>query len=268
MQLTAIHRTIVCCPGFGGSSGGAQSYVRTLQGVVAGCGSGQQVLYFRQACPQAQITAIDLSAVSLAYGQQMAEQYGLNEQILWQQADLRDWQAGPYDLISCLGVLHHLPEPEQGFGALLNLLKPGGGLQLSVYSQAARQPIEKLKQQFHVPQTAQSEHLKGLRQQLLESTDSLAQQICLYPDFYSLSTCQDLLFHPREHLFSLKQLQSWLQTGAAEFIGFEFWHPAYYQLYQQAFPHDHTQTLAHWALLEQRYPQLFFPMYQMWLYKT
>jgi SAM-dependent methyltransferase len=43
-----------------------------------------------------------------------------------------------FDFVYSIGVLHHLPDPEQGFRALLPLLKPGGAVLVWVYSKSRR----------------------------------------------------------------------------------------------------------------------------------
>ncbi len=52
------------------------------------------------------------------------------------RADLRraPLQEGSFGFVSCLGVLHHLTEPEEGFHALVRLLAPGGTLLVYLYS--------------------------------------------------------------------------------------------------------------------------------------
>jgi SAM-dependent methyltransferase len=52
------------------------------------------------------------------------------------KADLRRAPFAPesFDFISCLGVLHHLPDPEEGFRSLVRLLAPGGIVLLYLYS--------------------------------------------------------------------------------------------------------------------------------------
>jgi len=42
---------------------------------------------------------------------------------------------GTFDIVYSFGVLHHLPEPQQGFEACYRLVKPGGRLLVWVYSE-------------------------------------------------------------------------------------------------------------------------------------
>src|SRR5437763_234709 len=50
------------------------------------------------------------------------------------QADLfaLPFAADLFDLIICLGVLHHTPDPRRAFGCLPRVLKPGGALSVTV----------------------------------------------------------------------------------------------------------------------------------------
>ena len=52
------------------------------------------------------------------------------------RADVRTmpFEAASFGFISCLGVLHHLPDPRAGFDALVHLLAPGALLLVYVYS--------------------------------------------------------------------------------------------------------------------------------------
>ncbi|MBI2880074.1 MAG: methyltransferase domain-containing protein [Candidatus Tectomicrobia bacterium] len=48
------------------------------------------------------------------------------------------FRRGAFDCIYSLGALHHLPDPEGGFLALLDYLKPGGAIAVWVYSKKRR----------------------------------------------------------------------------------------------------------------------------------
>ncbi len=56
------------------------------------------------------------------------------------RSDLRaaPFAAESFDFVSCLGVLHHLSDPEAGFKTLTRLLAPGGRLFVYLYSRPAR----------------------------------------------------------------------------------------------------------------------------------
>ena len=51
-----------------------------------------------------------------------------------QRGDLTTVDLGPHDFAYCIGVIHHLQEPEQGFEAVLRHVKPGGRFHCWIYS--------------------------------------------------------------------------------------------------------------------------------------
>ena len=54
----------------------------------------------------------------------------------WQvvQADLMSYQSDGFDVVYCIGVLHHLADPAGGFQAVLRNTAPGGRLHCWVYA--------------------------------------------------------------------------------------------------------------------------------------
>ena len=51
-----------------------------------------------------------------------------------EQADLVTYQSEGFDLVYCIGVLHHLQDPEAGFRAVVSNVRPGGRLHCWVYA--------------------------------------------------------------------------------------------------------------------------------------
>lgn len=142
----------------------------------AGCGTGFSTLKLAQANPGAQITAVDLSQPSLTKAQRRIKEYNCAHNVTFVHADLSQLElAQKFDYIHCTGVLHHLPEPQKGFAALSQHLKPEGVLFLMLYSGRARQRIrevqELLKQLQNDPKNLQEglvlchSFLKGLPEQ-------------------------------------------------------------------------------------------------------
>ena len=119
----------------------AETYFRdldlpTLRGSVgldAGCGKGR---YTRFLAPWLDgLIALDGSAAVEAATRNLRS----FENVLVVRGDLREAPIRPGSLgfVSCLGVLHHLEDPHEGFRRLRRLLAPGGRMLIYVYSRPA-----------------------------------------------------------------------------------------------------------------------------------
>lgn len=106
-----------------------QTYVN-LNGknvIDVGCGGG--ILSESMAAQGAKVTGIDLSENVLAVAKQHAKTQNL---ILdYQQLDvttLAQQKAGEYDVVTCMELLEHVPDPAQIIAACAKLAKPDGKL--------------------------------------------------------------------------------------------------------------------------------------------
>lgn len=104
-----------------------------------GCGKGRHTYHaLRQG---ARIVAVDFSrAVDVA----QANCRDVAGERLFVQADLMALPFSPstFDVAFSLGVLHHLPDPEEGFRRLAALVKPGGRVLIYVYHALEGEPVK------------------------------------------------------------------------------------------------------------------------------
>ncbi len=98
-----------------------------LEILNAGCGTGLEAANAAQTLKTSNITAIDLSLSSLAYGKRKAAEAGI-ENIDFLQGDFLDIGGldKSFDLILSSGVLHHMEDPQQGLDRLASVLRPTG----------------------------------------------------------------------------------------------------------------------------------------------
>ncbi|MDX1490481.1 MAG: bifunctional 2-polyprenyl-6-hydroxyphenol methylase/3-demethylubiquinol 3-O-methyltransferase UbiG [Pseudohongiellaceae bacterium] len=92
-----------------------------------GCGGG--ILSEAMAQHGANVTAIDLAEASLAVARLHKLESGLDiryENI--SAEDMAEREAGQYDVVTCLEMLEHVPDPESIVRACAKLAKPGGQL--------------------------------------------------------------------------------------------------------------------------------------------
>ena len=85
-----------------------------------GCGVGAQTVHLVARSPDAHLTAVDVSAASLAEARAR-----VGPGVEFRQADLFTLD-GEYDHLFVCFVLEHLPEPEKALTHLKTLLRPGG----------------------------------------------------------------------------------------------------------------------------------------------
>ena len=110
--------------------GGSLSIVRGKTVLEAGCGAGRFTEILLGA--GARVVAADLSA---AVDANYANCGDSNEYFVC-QADIRRLPVAPraFDVVLCLGVVQHTPEPEETIAALARYVAPGGLLVIDHYS--------------------------------------------------------------------------------------------------------------------------------------
>lgn len=110
--------------------GGSLAIVRGKSVLEAGCGAGRFTELLLEA--GARVFATDLSsAVDANYAN-----CGTAADYFVCQADIRSLPVAPhsFDVVICLGVVQHTPQPEETIAALASYVKPGGLLAIDHYS--------------------------------------------------------------------------------------------------------------------------------------
>lgn len=242
-----------------------------LEMLIAGCGTGRQVLGSAARFTDMRVLAVDLSLTSLAYAARKTREAGAKN-IEYAQADLLALGAlgRRFDLIECGGVLHHLRDPLTGWRVLEALLKPGGYMRIALYSARARRVIGEARDFIASRGFGPAAgDIRRCRQEILAMGDTgFARRLRRNPEFYSVSACRDLLFHVQEHHLTLPQIAGMLAALGLDFLGFEPAPPALAAAYRARFPDDAAMTdLARWDALEAEQPDAFAAMYQFWVRK-
>jgi len=241
--------------------------IGTIKVLIAGAGTGRHALRVAKYFRNVEVTAIDLSARSLAYAERMAQHHGLHN-LRFLQADILELDRldERFHLIECSGVLHHMQDPEAGLAALIRRLEDDGLIKLGLYSEQGRQPvlearglIERLGYQPTV------DDIRRFRSHLLAGRLEGSHQALLNSaDFYSTSGCRDLLFHVQEHRFDPRQIETLLSHHQLEFLGFVL--PASTKAtFQQRFGSQAMTDLDKWADFEVQHPTAFANMYQCYV---
>jgi len=230
--------------------------------LLAGCGTGQQVLRAADRYPGARITAVDFSRASLAHAQRACTAAGLVG-IDWRCDDLLALadRAERYEVVECIGVLHHLPDPAAGLAALAAVLAPGGVLCAAVYSARARTSIAGLR--GRLPPGASD--VRTVREALIRGDFGAPDPAVLSSiDFYSRSGCRDLLLNVRERHYRLPEFVA--EASAAGFDWLQMEAPAAIAGRAAAHfsrPADQLRP-QQWDEFEALQPRSFGGMFQVW----
>lgn len=232
--------------------------------LVAGCGTGREPIELARQFAGARVLAVDLSLSSLSYALRKTRELGLGN-VEYAQADLTRLSAmgRTFDLISAVGVLHHLVDPMAGWRELLSSLRAGGLMLVGLYSERARENIAMARKLIAERGYAADPAGIGLCRQVLTSLEdgNPLKEITSFNDFYVTSECRDLLFHVQEHCFTLPELKADLQELGLNFLGF-FLEPDVLNRYAASFPEDITMTnLDSWHEFEKSFPRTFAAMY-------
>jgi SAM-dependent methyltransferase/tetratricopeptide (TPR) repeat protein len=237
---------------------------RAAEVLIAGCGTGLSTVEFAREARSARVLSIDLSLASLSYAARMTRMFGLTN-VAFAHADIMNLGTlgRQFDFIDSSGVLHHLGDPWQGWRILLSLLRPGGAMQVGLYSEAARRNVVAIRALIaergyrSVP-----DDIRRCREEIAASADPLLKSAATWDDFFTTSECRDLLFHVQEHRTTLPEIKGFLAANGIEFAGF-FLEPVTRQKFAARFPDPAAMLdLDRWHEFESEDPTAFAGMYR------
>jgi SAM-dependent methyltransferase/Flp pilus assembly protein TadD len=236
--------------------------------LIAGCGTGKHITIAERYL-NANILGVDLSLASLAYAKRKTEELGFKN-IEFLHADILQLKNlnRKFDVIECVGTLHHMKDPLTGLKVLLDLLEPHGFLKLGLYSEIARQHIVKAREFIKKKKFKNTiKDIRNCRESIFnEKKDPLLQKIFHSNDFYSTSSVRDLMFHVKEHRFTIPEISKMLKNLNLEFLG--FLNLLIKIKFSKFFPNDKKNiSLDNWNQFEISNPDTFSNMYQFWIRK-
>jgi ubiquinone/menaquinone biosynthesis C-methylase UbiE len=238
--------------------------------LIAGSGTGREVINYSLLLNDCNIIAIDLCNASLAYAIRKSREYNVKN-VTFLNGDILDLKSlnMQFDYIVSSGVLHHMENPLDGWITLRDVLKKNGLMRISLYSKIARSCINNIRNevaQFHNKNF--NEILKKYRNSLIESNNLDFQNLKTFNDFYSTSALRDLIAHVREHQFSIPQIEDILHKLQLDFCGFadvNNSHSIFESYYGSKIG---IFDLKNWVNVEKNNPETFKAMYQFWLQKN
>jgi SAM-dependent methyltransferase len=240
-----------------------------LRILVAGCGTGFHPIMTAAAYEGAEVTAIDISRASLAYAARQAVRHGLGN-IRFVHGDLlRTGRLGEvFDIAEAVGVLHHMPDPGAGLRALASVVKPGGFLNLGVYSRRGRLRLVPAAREIEA-RCARADDLAALRAARAHLIESGREEWLVpsrSPDFYCTSGFRDLLAHTHEILYTPRDLQALIGSAGLELLGFRVVKAESCAAYVAEHPDDSAlRNLAWLDDFDAAHPDFFGSLMCFWL---
>ncbi|NES73409.1 MAG: class I SAM-dependent methyltransferase, partial [Okeania sp. SIO2D1] len=144
---------------------------------------------------------------------------------------------GQFDLINCVGVLHHLPEPVKGTQALAQKLAPGGIMHIFVYAQLGRWEILLVQEAIALLQGEnQGDYRDGVRvgREIFANLPENNRLVKREKSRWAMENHQDECFadmyvHPQEIDYRIETLFELIAASGLDFIGFsnrDYWNLA------------------------------------------
>ncbi|MEO0759131.1 MAG: class I SAM-dependent methyltransferase [Cyanobacteria bacterium J06648_16] len=203
----------------------------------AGCGTGVGTEYLVHLNPEASVVGVDLSAGALEVARERCRRSGA-ERVQFHHLSLFDIDQieGEFDLINCVGVLHHTPDPIRGIQALAAKLAPGGIFHIFVYAALGRWEISLMQQAIALLQgERKGDYRDGVAvgRALFGALPENNRIVKRDRDRWSLENHQDECFadmyvHPQEVDYTVDTLFDLIDASGLAFVGFS--NPAYWSL--------------------------------------
>ncbi len=203
----------------------------------AGCGTGVSTEYLVHLNPEAEVVGIDLSPGAIAVATERCQR-SKADRVTFHNLSIYDVDQlpGEFDMINCVGVLHHMPDPIRGIQALAAKLKPGGILHIFVYAELGRFEIQLTQEAIALLQGDRRGDYKDgvyvgrtLFSSLPEENRLRKREETRWALENHKDECfADMYVHPQEIDYNVKTLFTLIDSADLDFVGFS--NPQYWDL--------------------------------------
>eukprot|EP00180_Rhodochaete_pulchella_P000740 Plantae.Rhodophyta-Rhodochaete_pulchella.ctg15681.p1 GENE.Plantae.Rhodophyta-Rhodochaete_pulchella.ctg15681~~Plantae.Rhodophyta-Rhodochaete_pulchella.ctg15681.p1 ORF type:complete len:468 (-),score=65.43 Plantae.Rhodophyta-Rhodochaete_pulchella.ctg15681:494-1843(-) len=201
----------------------------------AGCGTGCGTEYLVYLNPTASVTGVDLSSAALDVARERVSRSlpaDALSRVNFEHMSLFDLdeklpEGQMFDLINCVGVIHHTPDPLRATKELTKRLKPGGILHIFVYALHGRWEIQLMQKAIALMQRGRKDYTDGVRigralfstlpedNRLRKREESRWAQ-----ENQRDATFADMYVHPQEIDYDVPSIFELIDNSGLEFLGF------------------------------------------------
>ncbi len=203
----------------------------------AGCGTGVGTEYLIHLNPTAFVIGIDLSTGALDVAKQRCQRSKAHR-IEFFHKSIYDVEQlpGEFDLINCVGVLHHLDDPIRGIQTLAKKLAPGGLMHIFVYGELGRWEIQLMQKAIALLQAnKRGDYRDGVEvgRKLFSCLPENNRIVKREKERWSWENQRDECFadmyvHPQEIDYNIETLFELIEASGLDFVGFS--NPGFWQL--------------------------------------
>lgn len=210
---------------------GKQDFKNHFRVLIAGGGTGDAAIYHGEQLrnTNAQIFYLDFSKASMEIAKERAKIRKLtnikwiNDSIL----NLPKLGIGKFDLINCVGVLHHLESPDEGLQALKKVLKPDGGMSLMVYAKYGRTGLYQVQEIMQMVNDGEVSRQKEVENgwaivNALPCTNWFNRGAELLNDHIAHGDVgmYDMFLHKRDKAYTVPEIYEFVERAGLHFIEF------------------------------------------------
>jgi 2-polyprenyl-3-methyl-5-hydroxy-6-metoxy-1,4-benzoquinol methylase len=201
---------------------GAKRFDRGFRALVAGGGTGDGSIFLAHQLrdTDAEVVHLDVSGAAIDVARRRAAINGYDRRIRFVQASLLDLPRlglGTFDYVNCIGVLHHLADPDAGLRALLAVLADDGAMALLVYGLYGRTGVYQMQALLRLvnagiaDETEQIAHARAVLA-ALPASNWFRRGEELHGDHVAGGDAglYDLLLHPQDRAYTVPELYAWL----------------------------------------------------------
>eukprot|EP00871_Galdieria_phlegrea_P003116 jgi/Galph1/3805/GphlegSOOS_G2474.1 len=199
----------------------------------AGCGTGCGTEYLVYLNPDAYVIGMDISEKALSIASERlaksvpkeSHRYEFIEKSVFDVHEID----GEFDLINCVGVIHHTADPLKALKALATKLKPSGIMHLFVYGKYGRSEIALMQKAIRLLLHEQSyeDWTEGVQigRKLFASLPSNNRIVKREQERWARenkldATFADMYVHPQEIDFTTESLFDMIDQANLQFLGF------------------------------------------------
>ena len=202
-----------------------REYPLGLDILVAGCGANQAA-YFALTNPSAKVVGIDVSQPSLDHQQYLKDKHGLqNLDLHLLPIEELSALALDFDLVVCIGVLHHLADPAKGMQALAGCLRRDGVASVMLYAKYGRIGVDLLASVFQdlgLDQDDSSLQVVKETIPLLPADHPVWSYLKNSPDLNADTSTVDTFLHGRQRCYTVTECVDLVTSAGLVFQGVLF----------------------------------------------